>query len=106
MSQVVQPIEAEPLVQVRDLHSRLGDKIIFDGLSLEVPRGSVTAIMGPSGTGKTTLLRHLTGQLHANSGRVRVDGENVGRLPRKPLFGLREEDGFLFQDPPMLADFN
>jgi phospholipid/cholesterol/gamma-HCH transport system ATP-binding protein len=106
MSQVVQPIEAEPLVQVRDLHSRLGDKIIFDGLSLEVPRGSVTAIMGPSGTGKTTLLRHLTGQLHANSGRVRVDGEDVARLPRNALFALREKIGFLFQNSALLTDFN
>ena len=64
---------ADALVQVRDLHTRLGGKIIFDGLSLDVPRGSVTAIMGPSGTGKTTLLRHLTGQLRADAGSVKVD---------------------------------
>ena len=69
-----QSIETRPLVQVRDLHTRLGDKPIFDGLSLDVPRGSITAIMGPSGTGKTTLLRHITGQMHADSGSVRVAG--------------------------------
>jgi len=95
-----------PLVQVRDLHTRLGGKVIFDGLSLDVPRGSVTAIMGPSGTGKTTLLRHLTGQMHADAGSVSVDGEDVARLSRSALFALREKIGFLFQNSALLTDFS
>ncbi|MBS0432349.1 MAG: ABC transporter ATP-binding protein [Proteobacteria bacterium] len=95
-----------PLVQVRDLHAGIGGKIVFDGLSLDVPRGSITAIMGPSGTGKTTLLRHLTGQLRAGSGSVRVDGEDVARLSRNALFALRERIGFLFQNSALLTDFN
>ena len=95
-----------PLVQVRDLHTRLGGKVIFDGLSLDVPRGSVTAIMGPSGTGKTTLLRHLTGQMHADTGSVSVDGEDVARLSRSALFALREKIGFLFQNSALLTDFS
>ena len=95
----------EPLVRVRDLHTRLGGKVIFDGLSLDVPRGSVTAIMGPSGTGKTTLLRHLTGQMRADSGSVSVDGEDVARLSRNALFALREKIGFLFQNSALLTDF-
>ena len=106
MSVSTQSIEAEPLVQVRDLHTRLGDKLIFDGLSLDVPRGSVTAIMGPSGTGKTTLLRHITGQLRADVGSVQVDGEDVARLSRNALFALREKIGFLFQNSALLTDFN
>lgn len=97
---------AEALVQVRDLHTRLGGKIIFDGLSLDVPRGSVTAIMGPSGTGKTTLLRHLTGQLRADSGSVRVDGLEIADLSRNQLFALRERIGFLFQNSALLTDFS
>jgi phospholipid/cholesterol/gamma-HCH transport system ATP-binding protein len=96
----------EPLVQVRDLRTRIGGKVIFDGLSLDVPRGSVTAIMGPSGTGKTTLLRHLTGQLHADSGSVRVDSEDVALLSRSALFALREKIGFLFQNSALLTDFS
>jgi len=96
----------EALVQVRDLRTRLGDKIIFDGLSLDVPRGSVTAIMGPSGTGKTTLLRHLTGQLRADAGSVLVDGLDVAGLRRNALFGLRERIGFLFQNSALLTDFS
>src|SRR5579883_915652 len=112
MSAVTASIDsiAEPLVQVRDLHTRLGGKVIFDGLSLDVPRGSVTAIMGPSGTGKTTLLRHITGQLRAGfddvSGSVRVAGEDIARLSRAALFALREKIGFLFQNSALLTDFN
>ena len=106
MSASTQSIETRPLVQVRDLHTRLGDKPIFDGLSLDVPQGSITAIMGPSGTGKTTLLRHITGQLHADSGSVHVDGGDVARLSRGALFALREKIGFLFQNSALLTDFN
>src|SRR5512146_2434716 len=97
---------ADALVQVRDLHTRIGGKVIFDGLTLDVPRGSITAIMGPSGTGKTTLLRHLTGQMRADAGSVSVDDEDVARLSRNALFALREKIGFLFQNSALLTDFN
>ena len=95
-----------PLVQVRGLRTRLGGKVIFDGLDLEVARGSVTALMGPSGTGKTTLLRHLTGQLRPDGGSVVVDGQDVPRLSRRGLFALRERIGFLFQNSALLTDFS
>src|SRR5690348_13618346 len=99
------PDSSAPLVQVRDLHTGLGGKVNFDGLTHDVPRGSITAIMGPSGTGKTTLLRHLTGQMRADSGSVSVDGEDVARLSRNALFALREKIGFLFQNSALLTDF-
>jgi phospholipid/cholesterol/gamma-HCH transport system ATP-binding protein len=97
---------ADAMVQVRGLRTRLGGKPIFDGLDLEVPRGGITAVMGPSGTGKTTLLRHLTGQLRPDAGSVRVDGEEVTALSRRALFGLRERIGFLFQNSALLTDFS
>jgi phospholipid/cholesterol/gamma-HCH transport system ATP-binding protein len=97
---------AEALVAVRGLRTRIGAKMIFDGLDLDVPRGSVTAIMGPSGTGKTTLLRHMTGQLRPDAGSVRVDGEDVTRLSRRALFALRERIGYLFQNSALLTDFS
>ncbi|MDE2271441.1 MAG: ATP-binding cassette domain-containing protein, partial [Xanthomonadaceae bacterium] len=78
-----QPVPGDALVQVRGLRTQIGAKAIFDGLDLDVPRGSVTAIMGPSGTGKTTLLKHMTGQLRPDAGSVRVDGEDVARLSRR-----------------------
>ncbi|TAN08468.1 MAG: ABC transporter ATP-binding protein [Rhodanobacteraceae bacterium] len=97
---------AAALVAVRGLRTRIGTKVIFDGLDLEVPRGSVTAIMGPSGTGKTTLLRHMTGQLRPDAGSVRVDGEEVTTLSRRALFALRERIGYLFQNSALLTDFS
>ncbi|HEY6893602.1 MAG TPA: ABC transporter ATP-binding protein [Rhodanobacteraceae bacterium] len=93
------------LVEVRALRTTLGGKVIFDGIDLDIARGRITAIMGPSGTGKTTLLRHITGQLAPDSGEVRVDGRNVPSLSRNDLFDLREKIGFLFQNSALLTDF-
>jgi phospholipid/cholesterol/gamma-HCH transport system ATP-binding protein len=95
-----------PLVQVRGLSARLGGKLVFDGLDLDVPRGVVTAVMGPSGTGKTTLLRYLTGQLAPDAGSVRVNDAEVTKLSRHALYALRERIGFLFQNSALLTDFN
>lgn len=93
------------LVEVRGLRTALGGKLIFDGIDLDIPRGRITAIMGPSGTGKTTLLRHITGQLMPDAGTIRVDGINVPTLSRNALFDLRERIGFLFQNSALLTDF-
>ena len=95
----------DALVRIRGLKTVLGGKTIFDGVDLDIPRGSVTAVMGPSGTGKTTLLRHITGQLKPDAGEVLVDGRDVVRLPRAELFDLRERIGYLFQNSALLTDF-
>lgn len=97
---------ADALVQVRGLSTVLNGKTIFDRLDLDIPRGRITAIMGPSGTGKTTLLRHITGQLMPDAGEIRVDGRNVPALPRDQLFDLREKIGYLFQNSALLTDFS
>ena len=93
-----------PAVAIRKLSTQLGSKRIFDGIDLDVPRGSVTAIMGPSGTGKTTLLRHLTGQLAFDSGQVSVLGQDIGRLSHPDLYRLRRRMGMLFQHGALLTD--
>ena len=95
-----------PLVEVRGLRTVLNGKTIFDGIDLDIPRGRITAIMGPSGTGKTTLLRHITGQLAPDAGAIRVDGADVPRLGRSELFDLREKIGYLFQNSALLTDFS
>ncbi len=81
------------LIEIEGLRFSRGDRIIFDGLDLVVPRGSITALMGPSGTGKTTLLRIIGGQIRPDSGRVIVDGLDVPKLSRGELFELAQKHG-------------
>jgi phospholipid/cholesterol/gamma-HCH transport system ATP-binding protein len=94
------------VVEVRDLHYRIGSRPIFSGLDLTVRRGRITAIMGPSGTGKTTLLRLITGQVSPTSGTVRVFGEDVARLGTRELYALRQRLGMLFQNGALLTDLD
>ncbi len=94
------------LVSVRNLSFSRGPKVIFDNVSLDFERGKITAIMGPSGTGKTTLLKLIGGQLPPAQGTIVVDGENVHQLPRKQLFQLRKRIGMLFQSGALLTDMN
>src|SRR5699024_12744739 len=94
------------LVVVRGLHFQLGDRVIYDGVDLDIRRGKVTAIMGPSGTGKTTLLRLVSGQWRAQSGSVTFAGEQVGRLSQRRLFALRKRMGMLFQSGALLTDLS
>lgn len=101
----VSTTSTDALVSIRGLRTKLGDKVIFDGVELDIPRGSVTAVMGPSGTGKTTLLRHITGQLRPDAGSIVVDGRELATLDRDGLFDLRERIGYLFQNSALLTDF-
>lgn len=94
------------LVRVRGLTTVLNGKKVFDALDIDIPRGKITAIMGPSGTGKTTLLKHITGQMRGDAGEVWVDGQNVAKLSRDKLFELRERIGYLFQNSALLTDFD
>ena len=94
------------LVKIRDLHFSRGHRKIFDGLSLDIPRRGITAIMGPSGTGKTTLLKLIGGQLKPDSGSVEVDGLNVHQLSTGKLFELRKRMGMLFQSGALLTDLS
>ena len=96
----------EPLVKIRDLHFARDGRPIFAGVDMDMPRGKVTAIMGPSGTGKTTLLRLIGGQLKPHAGRVEVDGLNVPKLGIKSLYALRKNMGMLFQSGALLTDLN
>jgi phospholipid/cholesterol/gamma-HCH transport system ATP-binding protein len=88
------------------VHYAVDHKPIFRGLDVEIRRGEVTAIMGPSGTGKTTLLRLITGQIHAHAGTVMVDGQDVAGLRRRELYALRRRMGMLFQNGALLTDID
>lgn len=94
------------LVTVRDLRFSRGDRVIFDGVSLDIPRGKITAIMGPSGTGKTTLLHLISAQLYPDQGQVLFDGIDVHQLSQRKLFELRQRMGMLFQSGGLFTNLN
>ncbi len=95
-----------PLVTVRGLSFRRGERVIFQNVDLDIPRGKVTAIMGPSGTGKTTLLRLIGGQLRPDAGRIEVDGACVHELGRRELYQLRKRMSMLFQSGALFTDLS
>ncbi|MFW5443317.1 MAG: ATP-binding cassette domain-containing protein [Methylococcaceae bacterium] len=94
------------LVSIQNLSFSRGDKKIFNDISLTIQRGKITAIMGPSGTGKTTLLKLIGGQLLPDRGEIFVDGQNVHQLKRSNLYTLRKRMGMLFQSGALLTDLN
>ncbi len=96
----------ESLVAIRDLTFFRESRMIFDGVSLDIPVGKITAIMGPSGTGKTTLLRLIGGQLRPDGGSVSVDGQIVHALRSHQLYSLRKRIGMLFQSGALLTDLD
>lgn len=93
-------------IEIKDLTFAHGDRVIFDHISLTIPRGKITAIMGPSGTGKTTLLKLISAQLKPRSGSVWVDGKNVHQLSRAELYQLRRRIGVLFQSGALFTNLN
>jgi len=94
------------LVEIQNVSYYRGKRAIFDGLSLDIPRGKVCAIMGPSGTGKTTLLNLIAGQLLPDEGAVRFEGRVVCPCSRKRLYDTRRQIGVLFQDGALLTNLS
>ena len=99
-------IDSDYVVEVRDLSFSRGGRKIFDGINMDIPKGQVSAIMGPSGTGKTTLLKLIGGQWRPEAGSVRVQGLNVHELRNKALYNLRKSMGMLFQNGALLTDLS
>lgn len=93
-----------PLVEFRDVTFGYGARAILDGVSFSVPRGKVTALMGASGGGKTTVLRLIGGQQRAQRGEVLLDGVDVGGMDVKTLYGARRRMGMLFQFGALFTD--
>ncbi len=94
------------LISIRGLKFSHENKVIFKGVDLDIPKGSVTAIMGPSGTGKTTLLKLIGGQLRPAEGSIHVNGKDIHRLRRDELYRLRIKMGMLFQSGALLTDIS
>ena len=94
------------LVDIHDLHFGYGDRLILSGLTMQFPRGKAIAIMGGSGSGKTTVLRLIGGQLRAQSGSVTVEGQEVSSLSLDGLYRMRRRMGMLFQHGALFTDLS
>jgi len=100
------PDPDSPLVECEDLSFGYGERRILDGVSFTVPRGKVTALMGASGGGKTTVLRLIGGQVRAQSGSLRFEGREVATLDRDGLYAARRRMGMLFQFGALFTDMS
>ena len=94
------------LVDIRNLSFGYGDALALDRLSLQVPRGKVTALMGPMGGGKTTTLRMIGGEHRARSGEMLFDGHDVTGMDRERLYAVRRRMGVMFQFGALFADLS
>ena len=100
------PLTAQALIEVKDLSFKRGERVIYDQVNLKIRQGQITGIMGPSGTGKTTLLRLIGGQLTPDQGEVLFDGQNIAKMSRKELFAARARMGMLFQSGALFTDMS
>jgi phospholipid/cholesterol/gamma-HCH transport system ATP-binding protein len=97
---------SESLVELQHLTFGYGERVILDDVSLRVPRGKVTALMGASGGGKTTILRLIGGQYRAQRGQVLFDGQDVTGMDQAQLYAARRRMGMLFQFGALFADLS
>ena len=100
------PHSSDTLVALRDVRFGYGESVILDGISLTVPRGKVTALMGASGGGKTTVLRLIGGQYRAQSGSLTFEGQEVGTMNQAELYTMRRRMGMLFQFGALFTDLS
>jgi phospholipid/cholesterol/gamma-HCH transport system ATP-binding protein len=99
-------VTASTIVSIRDVTFYRGPRKIFDSLSLDIPRGKITFVMGPSGTGKTTLLNLIAGQLKQDSGSICVDNQEICVLSRKELYALRKRMSMQFQRDALFTNIS
>lgn len=99
-------MKAENSITIRQLTFSRGPRKIFDGVDIDIVRGKITAIMGPSGTGKTTLLRLIGAQLKPDSGTVMFNNKNIHALSHKELYDVRKSMGLLFQSGALFTNLS
>ena len=86
------------MIELRNVHKRFGKQVVLDGVDFSVREGETMALLGPSGTGKSVLLKHIIGLIHPDRGTIVVDDREVGKLRRKELSHLRSQIGYVFQN--------
>ena len=93
-------------IETRDLHNRFGRNRVLNGVDLAIPSGSAAAILGPSGTGKSVMIKHVLGLLRPDQGDVLVAGKSLAAMTRAELFLLRRGIGVMFQDGALFSSMN
>ena len=86
------------MIELRGVRKRFGAQVVLDGVDFDVNEGETVALLGPSGTGKSVLLKHIIGLLKPDAGTITVDGKNVATLGRKELVAYRQGIGYVFQN--------
>lgn len=99
-------MDLSSLIEIKNLSFSFGSRKIYDNITLSIPKGKITAILGPSGTGKTTLLRLIGAQIKPDSGHVLFDGIDIHTLNRKCLYEIRKRMSMLFQSGALFTDMN
>jgi phospholipid/cholesterol/gamma-HCH transport system ATP-binding protein len=94
------------LVSVENLRFLRGDRVIYDDINLTIKKGKITAIMGPSGIGKTTLMKLIGGQLRPDAGDIRYAGDSVPQMSRRELYQTRKKMSMLFQSGALFTDIS
>ena len=94
------------MIELIDVHKRFGKQVVLDGVNFNVQEGETVALLGPSGTGKSVLLKHIIGLIHPDSGTIIVDDKDVGRLKRQELAELRSHIGYVFQNGALFDSDN
>ncbi len=93
-------------ISINDLTKSFGAQTVLEGITFDVPKGKVTVMLGPSGTGKSVFLKHLVGLLKPDRGEIWIDGKNVPALSEKELYKVRRKFGVLFQDGALFGSMN
>jgi phospholipid/cholesterol/gamma-HCH transport system ATP-binding protein len=94
------------MIELIDVHKRFGKQVVLDGVNFNVQEGETVALLGPSGTGKSVLLKHIIGLIRPDSGTIIVDDKDVGRLKRQELAELRSHIGYVFQNGALFDSDN
>ena len=97
---------SQSIVEIKDVTFSRGDRIIYKNMSFNIPKGKITAIMGPSGIGKTTMLRLIGGQLKPDSGDILFEGNSIPGMTRKELYAARTKMSMLFQSGALFTDMS
>src|SRR3954449_727267 len=98
--------QLDAIISLRGVTKRFGSHTVLEGITFDLPKGKISAIMGPSGTGKSVLLKNIIGLLRPDAGEIWVDGEETVRMGEKDLYRVRRKFGVLFQDGALFGSMN